>query len=147
MNESGESTLSPEIGIILIGVSCAIGSFSSTFIIRLFRRKTILITGHVFMCIALFLCGLFKKLGKDSLGIVCTFLFMFIYCISSGAVAWMHATETTTDIGLGLFILTIWGVTFVESLVMPPLMDEAYLGLANTFFLFSGLSLLGGFYC
>ena len=58
----------------------------------------------------------------------------------------MYFAETTIDTAIGICLMTLWGTTFVLSLVCPILMDPASLGPAPVFFIYSGLSMIAVVY-
>jgi len=90
--------------------------------------------------------GVFDNNEMNEGVLVMISIFYFVYCQTSGPIAWLYATETTIDTALGICLLTLWGVTFVLSLICPVLMGKDYLGESNTFFLFAALSFMGSIY-
>ena len=144
--KSNGSSISPRVGTIITGGVAAGSSLIALWFIKFFNRKTLIIWGHVLMAIVHSGVAVFiiNDLNNEVLVFIC--LFIFIYDQTSGPMAWIYATETTVDTGLGVCLLTLWGTTFVLSLVCPVLMDKDFLGESNTFFLFSAMSLMGAFY-
>ena len=51
-------------------------------------------------------------------------LFIIIYELTSGPVAWMYAAETCCDMALGICMYTLYLVVFILSLVTEPLMNS-----------------------
>ena len=56
--------------------------------------------------------------------IVSTMLFMGAYSWTTGPIAWVYATETLIDTGLGVTMLAMNVSIFVLSLISPVLMDS-----------------------
>ena len=111
-----------------------------------FPRKTLLVFGHIAIAIIHALIGIFNNKNMDNLMIAMVQLFLMVYVNTSGPIAWMYATETTIEAALGTCLLTIWGVTFILTLVCPIIMADNSLGPSNTFFIFSAISVVGALY-
>jgi len=105
-----------------------------------------LIFGHIAIAIVHSMVAIFNIEGSNVGVVTMIILFSFAYQNTSGPVAWMYAAETTIDAGMGICLLTLWGTVFVLSLICPIVMDPDSLGPNNTFFIFSGLSVLGATY-
>jgi hypothetical protein len=67
---------------------------------------------------------------------------MFIYQNTSGPIAWVYASETMTDVGLGVGMNVLYGTIVILSLVTQPLMDSA-LHPAGVFYMFSFFAMVG----
>ena len=104
------------------------------------------IVGHFFIAIIPASVGYFAIEGNNA-GILTSILaFFFVYHNSTGPVAWLYAIETTIDVAFGVCVFTLWGTSFLLTLICPILMSDIYLGPCNVFFMFSGLSVLGSIY-
>ena len=98
------------------------------------------------MTIFLVLVGIFNVKEMDMSAIIMIGLYLFANGQSTSPMAWLYAIETTIDTALGICLMTLWGTTFVLSLVCPVLMGQDYLGESNTFYLFALLTFLGSLY-
>ena len=76
----------------------------SVWTINRFGRRPLLLIGHTGIAISHFLIGIFiiTKFNAGVLIMIGTFL--IIYQNTSGPVSWAYATETCTDISLGVSI-------------------------------------------
>ena len=72
-------------------------------------------------------------------------VFIFIFGISSGPIAWVYATETCCDVSLGVAVLTLWSTVLVLSLTSESLMNSA-LQPQGVFFLFAVFSMIATFF-
>ena len=125
---------------------CVISSILAIFTVKCFKRRTLIIYGHIIMALAHLGVAIFN-IHKINIGVLIMIgVFDFTYCQTSGPVAGLYATETTADTALGLCLLTLWGVTYILSIVCPIIMGDDFLGKTNTFFLFAGLSFMGSIY-
>ena len=146
MEKTGKTKITPREGTYIWGCACAGGTLISTFTVCYFRRKTLLIFGHIAMALTHALIAIFNNKTMDNLMISMVYLYALVYSNSSGPLAWMYATETTIEAAFGTCILVLTGMIFILSLVGPIIMADNSLGPSNTFFIFSGLSLCGAFY-
>ena len=119
---------------------------STSYIVRCFGRKTLLIWGHIAIAVIHASVGIFNIFHVDAGVVAMVMCFMVAYSWSSGPVAWLYAAETVIDTALGVCLLTLWGTVFVLSIVCPILMDPDSLGPTGMFFIFSGLSCVGTAY-
>ena len=113
---------------------------------KYFGRKPLLIVGHLGIAVVHSGVALFNIAEVDIGVVVMVLVFIFIYQNSSGPVAWIYASETTIDAGMGICILTLWGTVTVLSIVCPIIMDPASLGPNITFFILGGISIFGALY-
>ena len=121
-----------------------LGNLVALWTIRTFGRKSLLIAGHVGFAICHFFVGYFNNIGFDEGVMWNVFAFLFIYQQTSGPLAWLYATETTIDVGLGICLLTLYFDVFILSLICPIFLDkDSSVGPSNVFFIFSGLSVIG----
>lgn len=98
------------------------------------------------LALTLVLTGIFNNMENDMGVLVSMLAFIGIYQNTSGPIAWLYATETTIDTALGICLFTLWGTTFLVSLLGPILMSSDALGISNVFFLFAALSFCGTIY-
>lgn len=144
--ESSNSGLNPRQGTYLVGAVAFVASLLATKTADYFKRLTLLYWGHFLMAIIHCCIALFCMNHMDTGVITMVLLFFFIYQNTSSSVAWLYAAETTIDAGMGIVLLTLWATVFVLSIVCPIIMDPGSIGPNITFFIFSGLSVLGGLY-
>lgn len=146
MRDKGTVTFTARAGVMIVGGVQLFSTCVAVFFVRHFDRKTLIIWGHLAMFMVHVAVGVFNNNDMDMGVLIMILVFMFAYSVTSGPVAWLYATETTIDPGLGVCILTLWGVTFVLTLICPVLMDKDSLGVSNVFFLFGSLSGFGSVY-
>ena len=146
MDSNGKAPFTPRQGVYLVGLSTFFASFCSTQTVRFFGRRTLLIAGHLGIAVVHAAVAIFN-IYEINLGVVTMILlFIFVYQNTSGPVAWVYASETTIDAGMGICLLTLWGTVLVLSIVCPIIMDPESLGPNGTFFILSGLSVFGCIY-
>ena len=114
MREGGGG-ISPRNGTYIVSGANCLSALMSIFIIKLFRRRTLLIWGHFFIGVAHCLVGIFVILEFNNGVIAMIAVFLFIYENSSGPIAWLYAVETVIDSGMGICLFTIWGTVCVLS--------------------------------
>ena len=114
----------------------------ASYMINFFNRKTLLIGGHIAIAIIHASIGFFSIYHNNAGVVSMVMAFMVAYSMSSGPIAWLHASETVIDTGLGICIMVLFGTIFFLSLVCPILMDPSSLGTTRMFFLFSAISVL-----
>ena len=146
MRTKGTVTFSPRAGVMIVGVVQLFACLFATGFVKSFNRRTLIIWGHIVMAFVHISVGLFNNIENDIGVLVMILAFICAYQVTSGPVAWLYATETTIDPGLGVCILTLWGVTFILTLICPDLMDKDSLGVSNVFFLFGICSGIGAIY-
>ena len=120
--------------------------FSTSYIIRFFPRKTLLVWGHIAIALIHAAVGLFNMHGMDYGVVAMVMAFFVAYSWTTGPIAWIYAAETVIDTGLGLCLLTLWATVLLLSIICPILMDPSSIGPTAVFFTFSGFSVLGTFY-
>ena len=138
----GGGFVTPTTGTILLGVAHLIGSSSGIYVVPRVGRVLLLVLGHLGIAGCHAAVGVFNIYDKNTGVVTFMCLFLAIYQLTSGTVAWVYAAETTKDAGLACALCTLWSTVFVLSLVCPPLMNPSLLGPSNVFFMFSGLSLI-----
>jgi hypothetical protein len=74
------------------------------------------------------------------------FIYIFIYCNTTGSLAWVYAAETCSDTGLGFSLFIMYMCIFLLTLICPYLMQNNVIGTANVFFLFAGISWIGSIF-
>jgi len=130
----------------MVGFANMFGALLSCYIVKLFKRRTLLIAGHIGIAIVHATIACFDIADNDYGVLVMTLVFLIVYENTSGPLAWLYAAETVIDVALGVCLLTLWGTVFVLSLVCPVLMSKDSIGTQNVFFIFSGLSVGGTIY-
>lgn len=134
------SFFTPRTGTYLIGMVNLLSFAMATWTVKSFGRKPLLFWGHIGIGISHALIGAFILAGFDFGVVIMICVFIFIYANTSGPIAWVYLAETCTDIGIGLGLLTLWAVVFIQMLTTPALMNSA-LTPAGVFFLMSFLSI------
>ena len=93
--------------------------------LRFFGRRTLLLFGHLGMCLSYLLMAIFTYTDLDYGVLVMLGSFLIIYQNTSGPVAWAYCVETCCDVSLGVCQLTLYSVVVVLSLITEPLMNSA----------------------
>ena len=124
MSKNSSSALSPRVGTYLVGIVNFVASFLSIFIVKVFKRKTLLIIGHILMGVCHILVGIFDIYGIDIGVVVMINLFCVSYEVTSGPIAWLYASETVVDSALGFCTLILYGTILLLSLTTNFLMDS-----------------------
>jgi len=88
----------------LIQVVNVIASLVAIWTVKTFGRRPLLLYGHFGIAVAHVLVGTFTIINFDIGTLVAICLFIFIYQNTSGPVAWLYASETCVDAGLGVVI-------------------------------------------
>lgn len=146
INANGDSKLTPREGTCLIGSAMCLFALVSVYFVKRFKRRHLLIPGHLLMGTCHVLVGVFAILGHDGLVILFMIGFIMFYEVLNGASCWVYTSEVAVDVALGLCLGTLWGTVFVLSLVTNFLMNSA-LHVQGVFWLFGGISFIGAGYC
>ena len=93
--------MSPLEGTYVIGSANAISAILAVCVISMFGRRPILITGHFFMSVWLFICGLSVYNQWNMTAFIMINLFIASYHLSQGSVAWLYVPEVTVDAASG----------------------------------------------
>jgi len=144
MTDEG-SGFNPRVGTYFISIVNLVASLMAIWTVRTFGRRPLLLYGHLGIAIAHVFIGTFTIIGFDigTLAGIC--IFIFIYQNTSGPVAWLYASETCVDAGLGVVIQCLWFTVLVLSLVTEPLMNSK-LHPAGVFYLFAIISFIATYY-
>ena len=124
MSKNSSSALSPRVGTYIVGIVNFVASFSAIFIVKAFKRKTLLVIGHLSMGVCHILVGIFDIYGIDIGVVVMINLFCVSYEVTSGPIAWLYASETVVDSALGFCILCLWSTVLLLSLTTKFLMSS-----------------------
>ena len=124
MSKNSSSALSPRVGTYLVGIVNFVASFSAIFIVKAFKRKTLLVIGHLSMGVCHILVGIFDIYGIDIGVVIMINLFCVSYEVTTGPIAWLYASEVVVDSALGFCILCLWMTVLFLSLITNFLMDS-----------------------
>lgn len=108
----------------MITIVNVLSSGMSIWTVRTFGRKPLLFYGHLSIGVIHVLIGTFILIKFDIGTLVMLCAFMFVYQNSSGPIAWVYASETMTDVGLGIALNCLYGTIVVLSLGTEPLMNS-----------------------
>lgn len=134
------------MGTILVGITCVVGSFVAIFVIKVFKRRTLVLTQHAVCTILFLLLGFFIIYDLGVLSLISILLFLFMVQNGDGALCWMYATEVVIDSGLGFVFFGLKGSGLLISLTTEFLMDSA-LGPEGVFWMYSTICAISGVYC
>lgn len=119
------SGFTPRTGSCLIGATALVSCVLSVYVLKIFRRRTLLIPGHFFMAGAHALIGLCTFLGYNTAALVMIMIFVLLYQNMNGALAWVYSSEVVVDSALGLVTSILWLWVLVLSLSTNYLMESA----------------------
>jgi Na+/melibiose symporter-like transporter len=122
------SEFTPRRGTELISVVSLIAALTALWLIKSVGRRPLIIWGHALIAIVHFGVVIFTKRNNETGVLIMIMLFIFIYQNTSGPIAWLYATETTIDAGLGICLLTLNGTVLLLAKVCPILMGENSIG-------------------
>ena len=129
-----------------LGVTIFISSIVSIPLLKRFGRKTLLVSGQLFLAIDLFLLGMFTLFDIpfiiSTIGI---FLILVFFSYSLGATLWTYCGETLFDKIMGILGTVNLISTCIIAAVFP--ITVQYLGIYFAFFFFSGCMFGGVLYC
>lgn len=132
-------------GSYVLGAASCVSSILGIYVLKLFKRRSLLVPGHFIMGLCNILVGTFIIKGYNELTLLMMILFIFAYQTMNGILIWVYITELVVDSALGLIILTLWSFTLLFALTTNYMMESA-LQPQGTFFLFGSLSCCGGFF-
>lgn len=115
-----------------------VATLISTLTVKHIGRRTLLLIGHLLLTFIHLFVALFNILNIDIGVLIMILLFMLVYMNTSGPVAWIYATETCTDAGLGINRFMLYFTVILLSMGTPVLMDPSSIGPNATFFIFAG---------
>lgn len=135
--EIGGSTSIARIYTFIMGVVNFISGLLTLPLLKRYGRKTLLISGSVFMGIDLIVLGLFSGYvgGGGPLPIICINLYMFFFAYSLGTTLWAYLGEVCNDkaltlsAGVNLFFTCVITISF-------PFAVQAF-GISISFFFFA----------
>ena len=116
------SKFSPRTGTYMIGIINAVSALIAIYVIKRVGRKTLVVFGHFTIAVIHSLVGYFEFKGMSDSMLAMILLFIFVYQLTTGSVAFMYLTETTIDAALGICLLTLFATIFLLSLITPILM-------------------------
>lgn len=136
----------PRSGSYMIGVSGCVAAGSAAVFIKIFKRRQLLVAGHILMALCHFAIAIFDIERNDWGVLIMMIAFIGVYQISNGPVIWLYSNEVVVDTALAICILFLWGTVLLLSLTFNFLMESA-LKSYGVFFLLGGISLVGSLYC
>lgn len=144
--QGGSFPLTPLEGTYVIGAANAISAILAIGVISFFGRRSILITGHFFMSIWLFVCGLSILYQWNMSAFIMVNLFIATYHLSQGSVAWLYVPEVTVDAASG-FAASAQFINLTALSLAFEFMINSALKVHGTIWYFSCFSLLGCLFC
>ncbi|ALQ46845.1 sugar porter family MFS transporter [Raoultella ornithinolytica] len=135
---------------VLIGLVLVISTLVSMWIIDKVGRRSLLIFGSAGMAIALGCIGLLFRASETqtTLLLICILAYVAIFAVSYGTVAYVIIAEIfpihVRGIAVSIATFALWGGNFLVSRYFPVLVEN--ISAANTFFIFSGISIIALFF-
>ena len=122
--QTSSSGFTARQGTYVVGLVNFLSACLCILSMRFFGRRTLLLVGHIGICLSYFFIAIFTITGADYgvLAMLCSFL--LIYQNTSGPVAWAYAAETCCDVSLGVSLLVLYSVVLLLSLTTNSLMDS-----------------------
>lgn len=136
----------PRIGTYFLNGTSLISALVAVLVLNKIGRRTLLVSGHFIMAGCHAMVGLFAYWNMSYWIVAWMMSFKVAYYIANGPVIWLYVSEVVVDTALGLCIFSLWGTVLVLSLTTNFLMESA-LHPYGVFWLFAGISLVGGIYC
>ena len=131
------------MGSVLLMISQVVAACCTPFIGRIAGIKTIFVAGMLIMGLFLFLIGLFAMLDMNNLVVICMMIDLFCYQTTLGSFTWVYIGQVAEEKAASLAIFNIWFFVFVLALTTNAMFNG--LGNVGTFWLFSGLTIMGAF--
>jgi hypothetical protein len=138
--------ITPKVGSVIIGAANCLSSCTSLYILKVFKKRTLLWPGEFIMSVTLALVGICALYAFNDAVIIMIVVFLFFYQCMNGAVIWVYSTETVVDTGLGICIMVLWLFVLLLSLTTNYMMSSI-MGTYGTFWLFGACSFVGGIFC
>ena len=141
IQEESSGGISPRMGNVLLMITQFVANLFVPFVGKLAGIKTIFVYGMFVMGVLLFLIGLFAMLNKNNLVVLTMMVDLAVFQLTLGALTWVYIGQVAEEKAASLAVFGIWFWTFVLALTTDSLFDS--LGNAGTFWLFSGMTLMG----
>lgn len=131
---------------VIIGVINVLFTFVAINFVDKMGRKTLLLLGGAGMGISLLMVGLAFQFGWTGYGLL-IFILFYIACFAAsyGPVTWVVISEIfpikLRGVAMSVATFSLWVAVYLVTQMFPILLEEA--GPATTFWIFSGMSLLG----
>ena len=119
------SALTPRTATYILGFANLLAFINCIWTVKKFGRRPLLFWGHAGIAISHAVIAVSIMTGFNFGVIVAMCFFIWIYANTTGTIAWVYSAETCTDIGMGVCLLTLWGVVFIEVLLVPTLINTA----------------------
>jgi hypothetical protein len=146
MNSDGSSALTPREGTCLLGIFSLFAAMLSVATTRKFKRRTLLWLGHLIMALCHTLIAMFDYNDIDNVAIVFMLIFILVFGAMNASVCWIYCAEIATDAALGVCLFCLWATVLLLSTSINFLVNTP-LSTYGTFWLLSGISLLGALFC
>ncbi len=134
---------------VIIGVINVLFTFVAINFVDKMGRKTLLLLGGAGMGLSLLMVGLAFHFGWTGYGLL-IFILFYIACFAAsyGPVTWVVISEIfpikMRGLAMSVATFALWVAVYLVTQMFPILLDSA--GPAATFWIFSGMSLLGFFF-
>jgi len=117
--------LSPAVATYFVGGFGFIGALLGQPVISRTPRKTNFLYWQLAMGVSMCLIGVFKitEYYVALFSLIC--LYAILYQTSQGPLIWIYANEVTAGPAGGLIVLAFFGMLFIQSLALEPLMNSA----------------------
>jgi len=97
---------------------------TGVYCVRNFGRRTLHLVGHTLMALCHFIIAFTIAMKEGSAEIVFVCVFIFVYMNTAGPAGWAFASETCSDTGLALAVLTYYFWETFSSFSTEALMDN-----------------------
>jgi len=131
-------------GTIIFGTVNMATALCSTFLLKLYGRKTLMLLGQFAMGAALGLFALFVLIKLSTFTqIVMVLVFTAFFEFSIGPILWLYLAEILPPTGLGIAVFLNWAVVILISLLTPLMISWSKV---FTFLMYCGFCIVGGFF-
>jgi hypothetical protein len=110
--------------VIILGVFNFVFGLMSIHVVKFFKKRFLLIWGHLFMGFSLFLMAFSAANQHNDLLLVSIILFFLGYQFSTGPLAWMYIAEIAVDSVLSLSYSVLWASILVIGMSTTFMMDS-----------------------
>lgn len=130
----------------IMGIVNLISSICSIFLLHAFGRKTLLVSGQIFLAIDLVLLGIFSGYVDGGVAAPAIFAisFFFFFSYSLGATLWLYVGEVLNDQVLSFACVMNMSIAILISFLFPVAIEAV--GINNSFLFFAVMMVLGAIY-
>jgi len=123
-----------------VGISGFLGAFLSNFTVAFLTRRTLLIGGHILMCVFLLMTAIFIVQKNPDATIYSMSAFIICYQSSTGSLLWVYVSDVGTATAFGFSLFTLMLVLSLQTVSALSIMN--WYGVDGMFFGFSAFQMI-----